>query len=275
MNTQAEAITRASRSNLAFAFLALPPERRHDLNLFYAFCRTVDDIADEPGIPVEERRQRLDEWKTALREPSLFEPPLAVAMRELLERHKIDRALPEALIDGCTSDLQPVEYATYDDLLAYCYRVASAVGLVSITLFGCQHPGSRDYAVTLGYALQLTNILRDVGKDWVNGGRVYLPREDMERFGVSVDDFTHRKGGPGFDALMAFEAERAEALFAKAVAQRPEEDRRALAAAEMMRRIYHQILQKMKRDGFRVFDKEYRLSKLGKLWVALRMKLGF
>jgi len=270
----AEAITRSSKSNLAFAFLALPPERRADLNVFYAFCRVVDDIADEPGVAVETRQRQLDDWKRALREAFEGEPPLAAEMRALLKRHGIDRALPEALIDGCASDLHPVRHATFDDLLAYCYRVASAVGLVSITLFGCRHPGSRDYAVALGYALQLTNILRDVGKDWANGGRVYLPQEDMARFGVSEEDLRERKGGPGFQALMAFEADRAEALFAQAVAARPAEDRRALAAAEMMRLIYHRLLQKMKQDGFQVFDKEYRLGKLGKLAIALRVKWG-
>lgn len=269
----AETITKKSQSNLAFAFLALPRERRRDLTTFYAFCRVVDDIADDPAIPIGARVEQLAAWKRALDGAFEGEPPLAPEVRSLISRHRLDPGLFEALIDGCSMDLAPARYETFDDLLRYCYHVASVVGMVSIDLFGCRNPATRRYAVTLGYALQVTNILRDVGKDLANEGRVYLPQADLARFGVSLDDLLHRRGGPGFAALMAFEADRAEKLYAQAVAERPEDDRRALAAAEMMRLIYHRLLQKMRRDGFRVFEKTYRLNKAEKLLIALRVLL--
>lgn len=267
----AEAITRRSGSSFAFAFLAMPKDRRRDITTFYAFCRLVDDIADDPGLPLEERRCQLGAWKRALREPFEGEPALAPAMRELAERYRLDRELLELLIEGCESDLAPAHFATFDDLLGYCYRVASVVGLVSIELFGCRDGGAHRYAVSLGYALQLTNILRDVAKDYANGGRIYLPSEDLERFGVTHEDLDHHKGGPRFASLMSFEAERAEELYAKAVSARPFRDRRAIMPAEMMRLIYYRILDKMRRDGFQVFDKTYRVNKLGKLAIAARV----
>lgn len=270
----AEAITRGSQSNFALAFLALPTERRRDLTTFYAFCRVVDDIADDPGVPQATRECQLAAWKRALAEPFEGEPLLAPEVRTLISRHQLDRAHFEALIDGCAMDLSSARYETFDDLLRYCYHVASVVGLVSIGLFGCRNPATRQYAITLGYALQVTNILRDVAKDLANGGRVYLPQEDLARFGVTLDDLLHRQGGPGFAALMAFEAERAETLYAQAVAQRPEDERRTLAAAEIMRRIYHRLLRKMQRDGFRVFENNYRLRKFEKLAIAVRVLAG-
>jgi 15-cis-phytoene synthase len=170
-------------------------------------------------------------------------------------------------------DLAPVRYQTYDDLLRYCYRVASAVGLVSIEVFGYRNPATQRYAIELGYALQLTNILRDVAKDLANGGRIYLPLDDLARFGIDPDELAQCKGDPRFRELMAFEAERAEARYVRAVAELPPEDRRSMAAAEMMRRVYHRILEKMRRDGFRVFEKQYRLSKLEKLGIITRVLL--
>lgn len=269
----AEAITRSSKSNFAFAFLALPKERRRDLTTFYAFCRVVDDIADDPDQPAAAKEAQLAGWKRSLCETFGGEPPLAAEVRALIEQYNLDPALLAALIDGCAMDLSPVRYATYDDLLRYCYHVASVVGLVSIELFGYRNPATRRYAVTLGYALQLTNILRDVSKDFANGGRVYLPQADLDRFAVTPKDLAQRRGGPGFAALMAFEAERAESLYAQAVAELPHEDRRSMAAAEMMRLVYHRLLRKMRRGGFRVFEKNYRLSKLEKLAIAARVLL--
>jgi 15-cis-phytoene synthase len=270
-NATAEAITRKSKSNFAFAFLAMPRDRRRDIVTFYAFCRVIDDIADEPNAPLAEREAQLAAWKRALREPFEGEPEMAAGMRDLLARHGINPELPGLLIEGCASDLTPVHFETYDQLLEYCYRVASVVGLICIELFGCRDQSAHRYAVSLGYALQLTNILRDVAKDLENGGRIYLPAEDMARFGVTEEDLRKHQGGPRFASLMAFEAERAEALFAQAVAERPFQDRRAIMPAEMMRLIYYKILAKMRGDGFRVFEKTYRVGKPGKLAIALRV----
>ena len=273
---EAEAITHQSGSNFAFAFLALPRERRRDITVFYAFCRVIDDIADDDNAPKEERALRLEAWKRALAGPLEDEPSLAPVVRDLIARHRLDPHLFELIIEGCASDLIPARFETIDDLLAYCYCVASAVGLVSIELFGCRDARAREYAVALGYALQITNIVRDVAKDLANGGRIYLPAADMARFGVTADDLAQREGGTGFPALMAFEAERVETFYAQAVATfatLPTADRRALAPAEMMRLIYYKLLGKIRRGGFRVFGKLYRVGKLGKLAIALRVLL--
>lgn len=269
----AEAITRSSKSNLALAFVALPPERRRDITTFYAFCRVIDDIADEPGQPQPEKERQLADWKRALGEPFEGEPPLAAEVRSLIQKYCLRKELLLELIRGCEMDLSPVRFQTYEDLRLYCYRVASVVGLVSIEIFGYTHPGTQRYAVELGYALQLTNILRDVAKDLENEGRIYLPLEDLARFGITPECLALHHGGPRFRELMEFESERAEALYARAIAELPPEDRRSMAAAEMMRRIYHRLLRKMQRDGFRVFKKQYRLSKLEKLAIMASVLL--
>lgn len=265
---EAQEITRASKSNLALAFVALPPERRKDITVFYAWCRIIDDIGDEPGQTTAERQAALDQWKAALREPLLNEPSLARAVRDIIARHNLAVEHFLEIIAGVEMDLAGQTYATWDDLRLYCYRVASAVGLISIEIFGCREPASRDYAVSLGLALQITNILRDVGEDWRNGGRIYLPREDFARFGYTVEDLAAGRRNDAFLALMRFEAERARAFYAEAVAARPVADRRALVAAEIMRTVYSRILARMERGGFQVFRQRYRLGRLEKLAIV-------
>jgi len=271
--SNAEAITRSSKSSFAFAFLALPPERRRDLTTFYAFCRVIDDIADEPGLSPGEKTRQLADWKRALGEPFAGEPPLAHALRGLMAKYGIRADLLAELIQGCEMDLTLVRYETSDELQRYCYRVASVVGLASIEIFGYRNPATQRYAIELGHALQWTNILRDVAKDLANGGRIYLPLEDLARFGITPEDLALRQGGPRFGELMAFEAERAETFYRRALAALPPEDRHSLAAAEIMRCIYHRLLRKMRRDGFRVFEKQYRLGKLEKLALTARVLL--
>ncbi len=269
----AEAITRASKSNLALAFIALSPERRRAITTFYAFCRVIDDIADEPALPPLEKERQLNAWKRAIFESFEGEPPLSPEVRQLIADYRLRENWLLEIIHGCEMDLQPVRYATFEDLRLYCYRVASVVGLVSIEIFGYRNPGTRRYAVELGYALQLTNIIRDVAKDLANDGRIYLPQEDLIRFGVTPEDLTERKGGPRFEELMAFQAARAEEFYARAVAELPPEDRRSMAAAEIMRRVYHKLLKRIERDRFRVFDRFHRLSKLEKMTIVARVLL--
>ncbi|MEA3207998.1 MAG: 15-cis-phytoene synthase [Chthoniobacter sp.] len=261
----AQQITRASKSNLALAFISLPPERREDITVFYAWCRVVDDIADDPGVPREERRMALDRWRAALEGPVSDEPALAVPVRALIAKYRLPLQHWLEIVAGVEMDLDGASYATWEDLRLYCYRVASAVGLVSIEIFGCREPASREYAVALGLALQLTNILRDVGEDWRNGGRIYLPREDLARFSYTAEDLAAGRRNDAFFALMGFEAERARSFYAQAVALRPAGDRRALVAAEIMRAVYSRILARMERDGFRIFTQRYRLSRIEKL----------
>lgn len=261
----AQEITRASNSNLALAFISLPRECRDDITVFYAWCRVVDDIADDPDVPRADRIAALDVWKRALREPTPDEPSLAPPVRALIAKYSLPAEHFHEIIAGVEMDLDGASYATWEDLRLYCYRVASAVGLVSIEIFGCREPASREYAIELGLALQLTNILRDVGEDWRNGGRIYLPREDLARFGYTADDLAAGRHNDAFLALMNFETERARAFYARAISLLPLADRRALVAAEIMRTIYSRLLDRMERDSFHVFTQRYRLSRIEKL----------
>lgn len=259
-------IVRAAGSNLAFALAVLPRSIRADMRVFYAFCRQVDDIVDGIEAAESEKRAALERWRQIVRreEESLDPAPrpgLEQEMTELCRRRQLPAIHLEEIIDGVAMDLDRNRYATIEELLRYCHGVASAVGLVSIEIFGCRDPGSRVYAVKLGYALQLTNILRDVGED-ASEGRIYLPREDLEQFGIEEEGILEWKHDEAFTRLMAFECERAEAFYAEAVAALPEIDRRSLRSAELMREIYSRILARMKADGFRVFEKRYRLPKL-------------
>jgi phytoene synthase len=256
-------ITRESKSNLAFAFVSLGRQRREDITIFYAFCRVIDDIADSTELTVQEKARDLTAWRQWLRESSPDEPAIAQDVRELIARYSLQPAMLEEIIDGVEMDLQEVRYGSFEELRLYCYRVASAVGLVSIEIFGYRNPACRQYAIELGLALQMTNIIRDVGKDLSNG-RIYLPQQDLARFDYSEEDLRLRKQSEAFLRLMRFEAARAEAFFAHATGLLPREDRRSMVAAEIMRSVYQALLRRMKADGFRVFEKEYRLSRLEK-----------
>lgn len=273
--SSAEQITRASKSNLALAFVSLGAERRRDITVFYAFCRLIDDIADSTELAAEDKARRLTGWREALRSPAAAEPALAPEVRGLISKYAITPAMLEEIIDGVEMDLTISRYETFAALREYCYRVASAVGLVSIEIFGYRNPACKEYAVELGLALQVTNILRDVDKDLGNG-RVYLPREDMARFNYSADDLAARIHNERFVRLMQFEADRAHAYFQKAAALLPREDRRSMVSAQIMASIYHALLQQMEQDRFRVFEREYGLSKLAKFLHVTRqlLKLG-
>ena len=256
-------ITRASKSNLALAFVALGRVRRNDITIFYAFCRVIDDIADSTEATFEQKAAELRTWRRWIRESSPGEPELAGDLRGLYTKYAITPSMYDEIIDGVEMDLGRVRYHTFEDLRLYCYRVASAVGLVSIAIFGYRNPACRDYAIQLGLALQMTNIIRDVGKD-LDDGRIYLPQEDLDRFAYSEADLRARRHNDAFVRLMKFESDRAEEFFSRAAAALPREDRRSMVAAEIMSSVYHALLRRMKADRFRVFDKQYKLSKIEK-----------
>ncbi|MEI8037453.1 MAG: squalene/phytoene synthase family protein [Verrucomicrobiota bacterium] len=266
----ASEITRRAQSNLAFALRILPRQQRADMVVFYALCRTLDDLADAPGIPAEQRSRDLAAWRDGLRHGFANPTTLQQQVLDLRERRGIPASLLLEIIEGCQRDLQPQRFQTWDELAGYVWQVACVVGLVSIRLFGCQHPDSERYAVALGRALQLTNILRDLREDHDNGGRIYLPLEDLARFHYTEQDLAARVRDERFLALMAFEADRAEGFFREAAAALPMADRRALAPARIMAAIYHHLLDQMRRDGFRVFDRRYRVSKIRKLAILAR-----
>jgi 15-cis-phytoene synthase len=263
MHVNAAKITRQSKSNLALAFISLGRERRRDITIFYAFCRVIDDIADSSELDVAEKRARLTAWRKMLRTPKPADPSLAPEVRSLIDKYSLSPSMLEEIIAGVEMDLSISRYATFEELRVYCYRVASAVGLVSIEIFGYRNPRCKNYALELGLALQMTNIIRDVGKD-LRSGRIYLPQEDLVRFDYSETELQDRQHNERFIRLMEFEAARAREFFSRAAAALPSEDRRAMVPAEIMSAIYRGLLRRMEADKFRVFEKEYRLSRLAK-----------
>lgn len=258
----------AKASNLAIGLRCLPQDRRDDAFVFYDFCRAIDDIADDPNQMPADKRELLSSWKEALKTGQGLPPTLD----EIIRRRGLDRQLLLEIVRGCAMDVELPRFATYPDLLAYCWRVACAVGLVSVDIFGCRDPQSKVYAEQLGYALQLTNIIRDVAED-ARMGRVYLPLEDLARFQVSEASLLAGQPDGDFEELMDFEADRAESFFAAAENAIPLTDVKALLPARIMHAVYHQILMKMRADGFRVFHKRYRLSRLEKVLIFLRIAL--
>ena len=263
MNVNAATITRQSNSNLALAFISLGRERRRDITIFYAFCRVIDDIVDSSELSVADKQLRLAEWRNLLRAGAPDEPALARDMRALIDNYSLSSDMLEEIIAGVEMDLRISRYATFDELRVYCYRVASVVGLVSIEIFGYRNPDCKEYAVQLGLALQMTNIIRDVGKD-LRAGRIYLPQEDLARFDYSEAALQDRQYNEHFIRLMKFEATRAREFFGRATRLLPSEDRRSMVAAEIMSSVYRGLLRRMESDKFRVFEKEYRLNKLEK-----------
>lgn len=254
------------RSNLAFALFFLSAGRRRDALLFYDFCRAMDDLADDEAKDLPARGVLLARWRRAMEGAE----SLPRALEELIARHKLDRALLAEIIRGMEMDLEITRYETFEELKAYCWRAACAVGLVSIRIFGCREPESAAYAENLGYALQLTNILRDVAED-AQRGRIYLPLEDLRNHGVSPESLLQGKPEGNFPGLMAFQAARAGGFFSAARRSLPAADAAALRCAKIMAEIYQALLTEMKRDGFRVFSTRYRLPFWRKLAIALKV----
>jgi phytoene synthase len=257
----AATITRQSKSNLALAFISLGGERKRDMTVFYAFCRVIDDIADSSDLSAAEKQVRLAKWRQILQAAVPDEPLLAPEIRSLMDKYSLPPGMLQEIIAGVEMDLSIVRYSTFEELRVYCYRVASAVGLVSIEIFGYRNPRCKQYAIDLGLALQMTNIIRDVGKD-LQTGRIYLPQEDLARCKYSETELRNRQYNERFVRLMEFEAARAREFFSRSAIALPSEDRRAMVPAEIMGSIYRGLLRRMERDKFRVFEKEYRLSRL-------------
>lgn len=268
-----QTITRRSASNLALAFILLPRQKREGMAALYAFCREVDDVADEDAAPVSLRRERLAAWRADVRAACEGGAPQFSVNRELqpiIARHRLPFVLFEELLRGVEMDLERHRYATFDELEQYCYRVASVVGLLSIEIFGYRNPACRDYAVHLGKALQLTNILRDVRSDAARG-RIYLPLEELTRCGVSPEEVLRSEYSLRFRAVAARVAQQARHHYGLARRTLPPEDRRSMAPAELMGAVYWRLLRKLERADFNVFARPpARVSKLQKALLILR-----
>jgi 15-cis-phytoene synthase len=269
--------TNARATNFYYAFVFLPREKREAIEAVYAFARRGDDIADS-GLPAEEAAAALERYRQTLDacyggDAGLLDAPELVALAHAIQRFKIPRKPFEDLILGLEMDLTGARYETFDDLSLYCYRVASTIGLICVEIFGYQNPRTRDYAVNLGTALQLVNILRDVQRD-AQRGRIYFPREDLDRFGISPAELLAGKYNDPFIELMQFECDRARHYFDLARQMLPAEDRPSMKAAEIMAAIYWNILKRIQTRRYNVYGKRVRVPRPLKLWTAFAVFLG-
>lgn len=276
MNLQSycAALVRRAKTNFYYAFVFLPRPRREAIFAAYAFSRHTDDLVDDAESP-EAGARALTAWREQLHACYDGRPthPIALNLQETLQRFPIPRAHFLHLIEGVEMDLRKRRYATFDELHEYCYRVASVIGLICIEIFGYRNPASRDYAVNLGVALQLTNILRDIKED-AERDRIYLPAEDLARFGYPESDLLSTTYNQAFTDLMAFQCQRAWGYYDRAAEYLPEEDRPSLFSAEIMGRIYARILRRIESHNYRVFDGRVRVGNPTKLGIALSAWLG-
>jgi len=272
------AITRKSASNLALALVMLPRAKRDAMSALYAFCRKVDDVADEESLPAEQRREQLAAWRADIRRACENQPPQFTINQEfqpVIRQYHLPFALFDELIKGCEMDLDVQRYATFEQLEQYCYRVASVVGLLSIEIFGYRNPACRDYAVYLGKALQLTNILRDVRTD-AGRGRIYLPQSELQKFHVTPEEILRHEYSDRFAQLAGSVAGRARELYRLARQTLPAEDRRAMVAAELMGAVYWRLLRKLEAQRFDVFGPQpTRLGNGHKLRLILQSWVRF
>jgi 15-cis-phytoene synthase len=260
----------ASGSSFYYSFLFLPPERRRAITALYAFCREVDDVVDE-GMDAQLAAAKLAWWRAEV--ANLFaakaQHPVTRALEPYRQNFGLTAERMNQIIDGMEMDLRQSRYLDWPGLEAYCYRVAAVVGLLAAGIFGYRDPRTLDYAKDLGIAFQLTNIIRDVGED-ARKNRVYLPMEDLKRFGVPAADILQARESSAFRSLMAFEAERARSYYERALAALPAADRRAQRPGLIMAAIYRGLLEEIQRDGFRVLSRRTSLTPLRKLWIAWR-----
>ena len=261
------------KSNLAFAFFCMEKDRAKDMEIFYAFCRLMDDIADDENRPAQERRNELLSWKNEIKK--LYEgeknlTPLAEEMRSMIERRNIPQNYVQDIIDGVLTDTYEPEFENFEQIRKYCYGVASAVGLVSIYIFGFKNERTKLFAEALGYALQFTNILRDVASDATKLNRVYIPKSELDAFGVSRTDLRDPSRNPNCKKLFAFQYFRAKHFFNKARRLIAEEDRKALTPAFIMWAIYERILEKLKASNFNITPTIVKISKPQKIRLALK-----
>jgi phytoene synthase len=259
-----------SGSSFYYAFRFLEPDRRRAITALYAFCREVDDVVDDTREP-SVARAKLDWWREEIARLFQGEPnhPITRALAPQLAAFDLSREYFEEIIDGMQMDLDYDAYPDFATLSLYCYRVASVVGLLSARIFGYTDRRTLKFAHDLGMALQLTNILRDVHEDAVRG-RVYIPLDELEQFGVKPEEFRSTITRDAHQALFAFQAQRARGFYAKAEAQLPQEDRHSQRPGLIMAAIYRTLLDEIEHDGFRVLEHRVRLTPLRKLWIAWR-----
>jgi phytoene synthase len=257
-----------SGSSFYYSFLFLPQERRRAITALYAFCREVDDIADEVS-DIGIARTKLAWWRTEVANLFAGHPqhPVTKALAPFIAPYGIDAARLNEIIDGMEMDLDRHRYADFAALKLYCHRVAGVVGQLAASIFGYRNPATLEYAEALGIAFQLTNIIRDVGED-ARRDRVYLPQDELARFGLDAEDIRARRGGEQFVSLMQFQAERAQSYYDLAYSKLAAEDRASQRAGLIMAAIYRTLLEEIRRERFAVLEQRIALTPLRKLWIA-------
>lgn len=260
--------TAQSGSSFYYSFLFLPPERRRAITALYAFCREVDDTVDETSDG-SVARIKLAWWRTEVSNMYKGTPthPVTQALQPHVAAYKLEEQHLQAIVDGMEMDLDQSRYLDYAGLQKYCWRVAGVVGILSASIFGYTNPQTLAYAEKLGLAFQLTNIIRDVGDD-ARKGRIYLPVNELQQFNVTAADILNFRHSEKFEALMQFQAERAQRTYDEALALLPKEDRRAQRPGLMMAAIYRTLLDEIQRDRFHVLNQRISLTPLRKLWLA-------
>ncbi len=258
----------ASGSSFYYSFLFLPPDRRRAITAFYAFCREVDDVADEVA-EVEVARAKLAWWRTEVADLMAGHPqhPVTRALLPFVAPCGLDGPRLNEIIDGMEMDLTHRRYADFEALRLYCHRAAGVVGQLSASIFGYRHAQTLEYAEALGLAFQLTNIIRDVGED-ARRGRVYLPADELARHGLTAEDILARRGGPSFVAMMEEQAARAQSYYELAFERLHPEDRREQRAGLIMAAIYRTLLAEIRRGGYPVLEARVSLTPIRKLWIA-------
>jgi len=268
--TSSSEIAKNSKSSFYYAFNLLPQEKRDAMNTVYAFCRETDDIIDEGTEPDEVRFEKLRKWHVELersfRGDSAY--PLLNSLSKTIKQFNIPIEPFFELLKGMEMDLQNKRYVKFDDLKLYCYRVASTVGLMCIEIFGYKHKTAKDFAINLGIALQLTNILRDIKKD-SQKGRIYLPQEDLDKFGLTENEIFQGVFTSKFKALMEYETTRAKYYFDKANEALSLDDKPAMFAARAMQHIYFKLLEKIIGADYNVLDNNIKVSKFEKIGISL------
>jgi len=267
------------QSSFYYSFLLLPRPQRLAIQSVYRFASAVDALVDTSAHDSEDtlytKRQWLAWWRHQLDNIYAGDPfhPLLLPLAHAIERFALPKQYFLLLLDGCERDLVQRRYRTFEELRDYCYCVASSIGLICIEIFGYKHPQARQYAIYLGYALQLTNILRDIKPD-KDRGYIYLPQEDMERFDYTEADLMAECYDERFVELMRFEAQRARSFYHTARMYLHPDDRASLFAAEAMDLTYYRLLEKMELGDFRVFQHRYRVSLPHKLWIVFKTWLS-
>jgi len=257
-----------SGSSFYYSFLFLPPERRRAITALYAFCREVDDTVDE-ATDESLARIKLAWWRTEVAAMYEGKPnhPVTKALQPHLAVYALKQEHMQAIIDGMEMDLNQTRYLDYAGMSKYCWHVAGVVGILSASIFGATRPETLVYAEKLGHAFQLTNIIRDVGED-ARKGRIYLPVNELQQFGVTAADLLNARHTDNFTKLMAFQTARAQQAYDEAFALLPKEDRRAQRPGLIMAAIYRTLLDEIERDGFHVLTQRISLTPIRKLWLA-------